>query len=506
MKTPALLLSGFLLLCSIPPTYATDYYVSNSGNDGNNGLTPSSAFLTLQYAADQLLPGDHVFVEDGIYAGFALWQGGIPGAPIVFQALANDAVINTPCSTNDGINIENADYVIIDGFIVKDQPRNGIRLANADYCMVRYCICDNNFDRGIFTAFTDDIVIEYNICSNSQDEHGIYVSNSSDRPLIRYNECFGNNNIGIHLNADASLGDDGIISDAVIYGNIIHDNNLAAGINMDGLENPVVFNNLIYNNHFAQGIALFQQDGAIVTSGAKIYNNTIVVPNDGRWGILLKAGANANTEIYNNIIINQHAWRGCISAESTTGLSSNYNIFTDAFSNMGDGIAINFSNWQALGFDANSLLASDLDALFTDPLNVEFHLPDLNSLAVNNGNGSLVSTWVHNDVEGNLRPDGTAFDIGAYELQNITSSTNMVLSSTCIEILPNPSDEIFTIEGILAEYFIRVLDAAGNLVTEIRQQDNIAHVDLSLLGSGIYFIQVIHPENGRLCVEKIIKK
>ena len=48
------------------------------------------------------------------------------------------------------------------------------------------------------------------------------------------------------MNGDLSAGGDGIISDAQIYGNIIYDNNLAAGINMDGLENPIVYNNLIY--------------------------------------------------------------------------------------------------------------------------------------------------------------------------------------------------------------------------------------------------------------------
>ena len=68
-------------------------------------------------------------------------------------------------------------------------------------------------------------------------------------------------------------------------------------------------------------IALFQQDGAIPTRGAKVYNNTILVPEDGRWGILMTAGANEGTEIYNNIIINQHAWRSCISAVGTNGLS-----------------------------------------------------------------------------------------------------------------------------------------------------------------------------------------
>ena len=44
------------------------------------------------------------------------------------------------------------------------------------------------------------------------------------------------NAIGIHMNGDLSAGGDGIISDAQVYGNILHDNNTAAGINMDGVE------------------------------------------------------------------------------------------------------------------------------------------------------------------------------------------------------------------------------------------------------------------------------
>ena len=214
---------------------ATTYFVSNTGDDSYDGLTENTAFETLQYAADITTAGDSVLVENGTYAGFALWSGGTSSSPIIFKAVGDNVLINAPCSTNDGINVENADYVIIDGFIVNDQPRNGIRLALANHCVIRNTHCDNNYKRGIFTAFTDDILIENNVCTNSIDEHGIYVSNSSDRPIIRFNECYGNNNIGIHMNGDLSAGGDGIISDAQVYGNILHDNNLAAGLNMDGV-------------------------------------------------------------------------------------------------------------------------------------------------------------------------------------------------------------------------------------------------------------------------------
>jgi len=316
----------FLFFIPVVSIQSINYYVSNSGNDSNDGLTQSTAFASLQFASDQVAAGDSVLVEDGTYVGFDHRNtSGNASALIVFKAMGENVLINQRGPIrNDGINIENADYIVIDGFIVNGMPGNGngIRVVFSNNCEVRNNSCDGNAERGIFTGFANDILIEHNICTNSVDEHGIYVSNSGDRPIIRYNECYGNNNIGIHINADLSSGGDGIISDAQIYGNIIYENNLAAGINLDGVENPVIYNNLIYNNHFGQGIALFQQDGAIVTSGAKIYNNTIIVPSDGRWGILVKDGANLNTEIYNNIIINQHAWRGCIVAENTSQLKS----------------------------------------------------------------------------------------------------------------------------------------------------------------------------------------
>lgn len=280
--------SLFIFLAFCFEAFSVSYYVSNTGNNNNSGLSFTTPLLTLQYAANIVISGDTVFVQNGTYTGFDLRsKSGTAQNPIVFKAAGDNVLINQSGPIRaDGINIENADYVIVDGFIVNDMigNGNGIRVVVSSFCVVRNCFCDNNAERGIFTAFTDDIIIEHNVCTNSIDEHGIYVSNSSDRPIIRYNECYGNNNIGIHLNGDQYAGGDGIISDAMIYGNIIHDNNLAAGINMDGVENPVVFNNLIYNNHTAQGIALFQIDGAIVTSGAKIFNNTIIVPPDGRWG------------------------------------------------------------------------------------------------------------------------------------------------------------------------------------------------------------------------------
>ncbi len=423
-----------LLVChtlSFHLLFSSTYFVSISGNDSDNGLSPNTAFRSIQKAADLAIAGDSILVANGFYSGFDFRnKSGSHAAPIIFKTLGTNCTINSKSPLrNDGINIENADHIIVDGFRVvgMESNGNGIRLVRAHFCVVRNCFSQAN-GRGIFTGFTDDIIIEHNICIDSYDEHGIYVSNSSDRPIIRYNTCARNNFIGIHMNGDANIisqtGDDGIISDALVYGNVIYDNNLAAGLNMDGCENPIIYNNIIYNNHSAQGIALFQIDGAIPTRGAKIFNNSIMVPDDGRWGILVKEGSNIDTEIYNNIIVNEHAFRGCIVVWDTADFSSDHNILYNKMSDSGDGSSITLNEWQALGLDIHSILVNDLSNVVENASSGNF-IPTTTSVANNAGNNIVLST-LQMDILGISRPQQSTVDIGAYEFPKTTNCQSSV--------------------------------------------------------------------------------
>jgi len=486
-------------------TLATNYYVLNSGNDNHSGLSLADAFRTLQHAADIVASGDSVLVTDGIYKGFDIREVyGSAENPIVFKALGENVLINEKGPRrDDGINIENCSHIVVDGFTIKDMPGsgNGIRVVNADFCVIRNCWCDHNAERGIFTGFTDDILIEHNRCSNSIDEHGIYVSNSSDRPIVRYNECWGNNAIGIHMNGDLSMGEDGINHDAQIYGNYLHDNNRAAGINLDGVLNPIIYNNVITNNHQAQGIALFQQDGAIVTHGAKIYNNTIIVPDDGRWGILLYDGAQENTEIYNNIIITQHAWRGSISAENCSGLKSDYNLLSNSLSNSGDGSSLTFNQWQALGVDQHSIMSDSYETIFINFFAGDYRLP-FASQAVNKGNGSLVSSVVKNDFIFTLRPSGGEYDIGAYEYDFPISSD--FLSEVILKVYPNPATDFIEIESDHPITSYRIISISGEIVQSGISVHN-SHISVQHLENGLYLLRTFSPE-ATGCVKFIVNK
>ena len=305
------------------------YFVASSGDDLDNG-SESSPWKTLQHAADTVAPGDTVIVRPGNYQGFDLRTSGTGTDRIYFTAEAGVVIDQDNPVTIDGINLEGVSHVTLEGFTVMGATRAGIRVVGAlnefsKQVTVRRNCADQNGKWGIFTGFCDDLLIEDNDTSRSGVEHGIYVSNSGDRPVVRRNTVWGNNASGIQLNADASLGGDGIISNAIIEANTIYDNGSAGGaaINCDGVQDSIIRNNLLYHNH-STGIALFRIDGAEGAKRNLVVNNTVVVASDGRWAVAVKSGSTDNT-FRNNIFYNHHAFRGTLEfdASSLPGLDIN---------------------------------------------------------------------------------------------------------------------------------------------------------------------------------------
>jgi parallel beta-helix repeat protein len=497
-----------LLLYFNTSSAQTTYYVSENGSNSNNGLTPQTAFATLQYAADIVSAGDSVLVLEGNFVGFDIRENGTQNSPIVFKSIETNVVIDERNSvTTDGINIENASWIVIDGCEVKDQPRAGIRAVVSDFITIKNNYCHNNYRWGIFTGFTDDITIENNSCSFSEDEHGIYVSNSSDRPIIRNNHSFNNNGCGIHMNGDISMGGDGIISNAVVEGNILHDNGYGGGsaINMDGVQESEIFNNLIYNNH-ATGIAMYQIDGGDASKNNNVYNNTVIQPSDGRWCIISVNGSTGNT-IYNNILINHHSFKGSIAvdAASMIGLVSDYNVLVNRLSDDDGSSNMTLSQWQSLGYDLHSMIADPESQIFVDHANSNFHLLQ-NSQAVDAGT-NLVLPTVFEDLDNISRPQGSGFDIGCYEYNTITSVEQNNLPSDFIlfQNYPNPFNPQTNIGFRIADLpdgkagfgfvSLKVYDILGNVVaTLVDEYKPAGNYEVTFnsagLSSGVYYYRL----------------
>lgn len=427
-KTCYFLHTCCLSLFIIYSASAANYHVSMNGNDSNNGLSLSAALRTIQAATDRVRAGDSVLVYNGNYTGFDHRdkQNGQAGKPIVYFAKGDQVVISTGYYRNNGINIENNDYIHIIGFKVRKMIREGIRAVLADHIAIRNNDCDSCF-RGIFTGYTDDIIVEHNICTRSHGEHGIYISNNSDRAVVRYNSCSFNKASGIQFNPDLSSGAPGYSEDAVITHNIVFENKRGAGLNLQGLSRALVANNLIYNNHEASGITLFHGDASKGCSDVMVYHNTIVVPADGRWGIHILDDAE-RISVLNNVIINRHAWKGAIALQKNSyiqkNISSDYNYVSDKFCEIDDGCSKSLSFWQSLGYDQHSIKAAEnLNSVFINFNSNDFR-PAENSALLDAGSAG-VSVQIRDDLNGLPRPQGKGYDIGCYEKQAVSGSSDL---------------------------------------------------------------------------------
>ena len=410
------ILFGVLFLFWPVSGYAAIYYISTSGNDTSPGSS-SAPWRTLQHAADTVSAGDTVMIRSGAYAGFRAQSSGSSGLPItVREDQGATAIINAVGPKNRKgsiIEIEEYNWWVLDGLEVTRAPDNaGIDIRVADHITVRNCYCHHNQKWGIFTGFAGYLTAEYNQCSYSTQEHGIYHSNSGDNAIIRYNTCHHNNACGIQINADPSMGGDGISSNCTVSHNVLYENGSAGGaaINLASVRDSLIANNLIYNNH-AGGIAAWD-DGAGVDWGSKnnkYYNNTVHMPSDGRWAINLKNGS-TGSKVYNNILIHENTARGGleIDTSSLTGFLSDYNVLTRVSV---DETTMSLPDWQSTSYaqDAHSF-SQTAGQTFVSP-GTDYHL--VGTALATDGGTSLPE--ITDDLDGNLRPKGTGYDIGAYE-------------------------------------------------------------------------------------------
>jgi parallel beta-helix repeat protein len=312
----------------------------------------------------------------------------------------------------DTIFITYSSFIVIDGLRSFSANRAAVRVSSSQRITIRNGVFGSNAKWGIFTDFSDDLLIENNECYGSVGEHGIYVSNSGDRPVVRGNRVHDNRASGIQLNADASMGGDGLITGALIERNVVYNNGVGGGgaINMDGVQTSTVRNNLLYNNH-ATGIVNYAYNGAAGPKGMEILNNTVYQASDGRYAVMVWRTAGPN-RLRNNILYHPNAYRGSISYESATDVSStdsDYNVITRVTPDDSTTL-LTLAQWQAQGHEPHSITALPT-ALFVNAATNDFRLRT-GSAAIDRG--AALST-VTTDIQGAARPAGAGWDVGSYE-------------------------------------------------------------------------------------------
>ncbi len=380
---------------------ATTMAASGSCSGSTLCVGPGQAYTTIQAAANVAVAGDTVLVFDGTYAGFASVNAGTGSAPIIFKANDSNVIVNSSGDSNgDCINIENTNYVIVDGFTVTGCARAGIRSATTTGVIIRNNVVTNSAQWGIFTGFTPQIQILNNNVSGTAVQHGIYVSNSdvtNDNPIISGNVSFGNAGNGIQVNGDCTTLDangytDGVISGAIVQNNVVY-NNQQKGFSLISVQNSTIQNNISYNNGSAgaaAGIHLAEQGTCTndPSSNNIVVNNTMVEPNMA--GIRITTGT--NNVVFNNIavssspIVDESGGPNSIDTTSNIETSSSTGLFISAASN----------NYQLVA----------------------------GSAAVGSGKATYAGASAPTaDFAGNARPQSGRWDSGAYEYVTGTPPT-----------------------------------------------------------------------------------
>ncbi len=423
-----LLTSGAAQCLNLAPHSATaggiTYYVDANGNDANDG-SQTNPWKTIRHSADAVVAGDTVLINPGTYLvsqQISITTSGTASDPITFKGNGTGVVIDLRAyDGRNGLEIYFADYIVIDNLTVyasSDPNSRGIRLTHAEGCIISNNIVSGANHANLFCSLSDHVTFENNEAFNGTI--GIYVADSSDYPTIKGNWLHNNTAIGLHMNGDINSGGDGTISYAMVDSNRVY-NNEATGINLDGVTWSTFQNNLVYGNKF-RGIAFFQQDGAVPSNDNEAYQNTIITPSGAYYGIGLNYGANRNS-FWNNIILTEGTVPSFSSTSSTSELNivSNYNLLPDQgqVAETSNGGFV-FGEWQSLGYDTQSVTGT-LSQTFQDPDGSTQKIKNwqlkLGSPAIDAGTPAHSCTP---DIVRNIRPSGTAPDLGAYEYESAT--------------------------------------------------------------------------------------
>jgi len=435
-----------------PPSGTATYYVDDSGaaSDSNNGLTPGTAWRTLQHAANTVVAGNIVEVLDGNYARFTISnKNGSAGNRIVFRALGTGAIINSGTSSStapdnrDAIKITFCSYITIHGLRTTNAYRSGCRVDYAPNVTIQGCVFGDGGTWGCFTDYSDDCHLLGNECFGSQREHGIYHSNGGDRALIVGNYCHNNAAGGIQINADpqsivggGGTHEDGICEQCVIERNWCVDNGggsaavpgasppSAGGgacLNFASIRNCDIRNNLLRTQYNQSGIVLWDdgntQSGIGPGYGSmnnRVYHNTIIFSAGVTRHIFVLRNGSSGNNIRNNICYGGARGIFEFDAGSISGLVEGNNV---VYKPSGWAFATNeetstpyttLANWQTLtGQGGNDDTGQPL---FTNAASDDYSVT-----AASPGRDDGVNIAISGTYDGASRPQGAGYDRGCFE-------------------------------------------------------------------------------------------
>src|SRR2546427_12298046 len=428
----------FLIACSVCGFLSSGfaqggatYYVAPTGSDSNAGPS-ASPWRTIQKAANTLNGGDTVIVNAGTYnERVQVITSGGPGNFLTFQGQGTVLM--------QGFNIQ-ANYVKVTGFEITNTPGTSPT--------------DRIGGTGFYLSGSN-IEVSNNYVHQSTSS-GIYITSSTSNSTVSGNriayavECAiyinGNNNLVVsndisHTRSVSGSGADGVRffgSGNIVRKNYIHDimtsdspgqSPYIKALMTWGPATNYVFEQNLIDKHSSQpeGFAL---EGSIQPVGDIIIRNNVFITrgtvynpdvNAGDGGLVTNVTIVNNTMVAVNGPAEYSIWlfpnlRGAVVKNNATYDRGNVSIPYIQVDSGASGVDIGFNSISKSDGQApkGSPYPGDLwmvNPQFVNLATGNFHLQPGSPLI---DKGTTLSQ-VTNDYDGVARPQGSAYDIGAFE-------------------------------------------------------------------------------------------
>lgn len=425
---------------------AANYYVATNGSDTNPG-TESQPWITIQKAANIMQGGDTVYIRGGTYNQRVIleYKTNTSGPYLTFSAYPGETVIlngqDIPIQYGGGLfHIWNTDYVRVTGLRLQNSNGAGIYAAYSDRIQIESnqtydtvksgistwgvtnaliahndialaCNSHPNFINPLYSASEENISIDNSTYVEVKNNHvhkasnipdgysggeGINVKNGSAFVKIHHNTVHlderpdgkPSNRLAYGVDAWNSLNS---TRDVEFYGNIAYNSSYGFIVSSEQgspVENIKLYNNLAYNNRNA-GFSIVWWSGTVdaVKRDIQFTHNTSY--HNG-IGFSIQSPKNENIIVRNNIF-SQNSSPIALVAEAVTQTTIDHNLYYPSVS----------------AYDTHPLVG---DPRFVNASQADFHLQST-SPAIDAGINAEISV----DFDHILRPQGSGYDIGAYE-------------------------------------------------------------------------------------------
>jgi hypothetical protein len=458
------ILVTFLLEFSIVPivsSTSTIYYVSTTGNDTTGDGSFTNPWRTLEHASSIVTAGDNVFVRGGIYyEQVFINTSGTANKPIIFSTYNNEIVVingnGHDIRWSKGVfTLGNQSYITINGFTIEDSTFAGIAACGngSGHITISNCIVHDCASSGIFIYSGDytkpkkihDINIKNNVVYdvNLENDQEAVTLRYADNFFIYHNYLYHLHKIGIDVKNGSSNGR-------------ICNNEINCSENANGDPSPGIYidagnrnekNIQIYNNKLygiGQGISLATEKGGTLNN-ITIFNNLICVKSNG-FSIHKFGNTSGTTHLKQNItVINNDFFENSICIQITDGRQNfrhfiiRNNIFNTSKTIM---------NWRYLTSqdvtNDHNLFSKNPGSMyignnyiidnpkFVTPVYNNARYSDLHlqptSVVINTGSKVKGPLF---DYEGNVRPHGSYYDMGAYEYCGISPPWDVNIDGVC---------------------------------------------------------------------------